>query len=243
MVRELRERRVSTVCRLLSVLAVCCVLLALGGCKAEMGKLGKFDLSALDFRKEKQVEEEKPAEPEVVPTITVAMLAPLPLPRAVSHEQKLHEKVLTSEFHSDANPVSYDTGYFIPREYLHIIQRNIDIAAEMRTLSVVHKETLGGIEPGDYDLIVMTAVTQARVDSAATIGLKAKIIDGKTFLPVRTIVVEEQMEERLDDPLQSPIHFVGSHMRDMQNQRTLFSQTAFECAKSLVDEIITGAAS
>lgn len=228
-------------CRWLAVLVVC-LFLPLGGCKAEMGKLGKLDLSALDFKK-KGKEEVAEEAPVVTPDIRVAMIAPLPLPRRVRNEKRPHEHVLTGEFHSHTDGVSYSQGYFIPHEYLHIIRKNIDIAANMRKLKLVNHENLGGIEPGEYDIIVFPAVTQARVDSAATIGIRAKLIDGGTFLPIRTVVVEERVEERLDDPLQTPVHFVGNHKRDMQNQRTLFSVTAFECAQSLVEQIIKGVAS
>lgn len=236
-----RNMRVSRNAYCLLAVLVLSLLLPLGGCKAELGKLGKLDLSALDFKTPKV--EDKQEEPVVIPEIRVAMIAPLPLPDSVTNELRKHDKVLTGEFHSNSEAISYSSGYFIPKEYLFIIRKNIDIAAEMRQLELVNHETLGGIESGEYDIIVIPAVTRAKVDSAAHIALEAKLIDGKTFLPIRTVVVDEQVEERFGDPLQAPIHFVGSHKKDMQNQRALFSLTAYECAQALIDQIVKGAAS
>lgn len=207
---------------------ICCAFIPLAGCKA---KNGKWDLSFT-----------KKTTQEVVraPDIKVAMISPLPLPDSVRTMAPPHEKALTGEFFSNEEELNYSDGYFIPNEYLFIIRKNIGIAAELRKLQMDTRDSLGGIEQGEYDVIVFPAIIQAKVDSDATVGLEAKLIDGNTFLPLRTVVIEKQEYKYLSDPLHEPVHFIGKHERDFQNQRTLFSYTAYLCAQDLIDEILKG---
>ena len=206
---------------------LCCLFLALAGCKATVGKW------TLDFGK-------KTPQEESVPAIRVAMLAPLPLPDSVRLAANPHGKVLTGEFYSDQEALDYSDGYFIPNEYLFIIRKNLGMAAELRRLEMDMHESLAGIERGEYDMIVFPAVVQARVDSDARVGLEVRLVDGSTFLPLRTVVVEKQEGKYLSDPLHEPVHFIGKHEKDFQNQRTLFSYTAYLCAQDVINEIIKG---
>ncbi len=207
---------------------LCCVFISLTGCKAKIGNWN------LDFA-------QKPTRENIqAPDIKVAMISPLPLPDSVRTLKDPHAKALTGEFYSNEDELDYSDGYFIPKEYLFIIQKNIGIAAELRKLQMDTLDSLGGIEPGEYDVIIFPAVTQAKVDSEATVGLEVKLVDGQTFLPLRTVVIEKQEYKYLSDPLHEPVHFIGKHERDFQNQRTLFSYTAYLCAQDLIDEIVKG---
>jgi len=206
-----------------------CLFLPLAGCKA---KLGKWNL---DLGKKSSKEEMMP-----VPDIKVAMISPLPLPDSKRLMAEPHDKVLTGEFYSSEEGLNYSDGYFIPKEYLFIIRKNIGIVAELRELEMDIHESLVGIEQGEYDMIVFPAVTQARVDSEASVSLEVKLVDGNTFLPLRTVIVEKQEHKYLSDPLHEPVHFIGKHERDFQNQRTLFSYTAYLCAQDLINEIVKG---
>lgn len=215
-----------------SVLFLLCIFLPLAGCKA---KLGKWDFN---LGKKPVQEEVQPA-----PGIKVAMIAPLPLPDSARREAVPHEKVLTGEFYSNEEKLNYSDGYFVPREYLFIIRKNLQVAAELRELNMDIHDSLVGIEQNEYDVIAFPAVTRARVDSEAQVGLEVRLVDGKTFLPLKTVVVEKQEHKFMDDPLHEPIHFIGKHEQDFQNQRTLFSHTAYLCAQEIIEEIIKGGSS
>ena len=217
---------------LLLVILMLNLALLLPGCKA---KLGKWNL---DLGKKSQQEGILPD-----PDFKVAMIAPLPLPDSVRLTAKAHEKVVTGEFYSNEAELEYSDGYFIPNEYLFVITKNLGIAAELRKLNMDIHDSLIGINEGEYDVIVFPAVTKARVDSEAAITLEAKLVDGKTFLPLRTVSIEKKEHKRLKDPVHEPVHFVGKHERDFQNQRTLFSYTAYLCAQDLIDQIVKGAQS
>ncbi|WP_462324896.1 hypothetical protein [Desulfoplanes sp.] len=210
-------------------LIVCCILIFISGCGVKLNDLNFDYFNSL-------------SEDKIVqnPCIKIAIVSPLPLPDAVRYSKKSHDKDLTGEFYSDETELDFASGYFIPNEYLFIIRQNINAAAKLRKIQLDIHKSLNDIEIDKYDLVVFVSILEAKVASKARLRLEAKIIDGKTFIPLRTILVEKYEYKRLKDPLHKPVHFIGEHKRDFQNRRTLFSHTAFLCSQELLDQIMNG---
>jgi len=213
--------------------AMLAMVISLPACKTLTGALD-FDLG---FGQKAETAPEPP------PDLEVAVVEFLPMPESVLNKTPVNEKVLTGEFHSDAEEVDFDKGYLVPHEYLSIIHENIRTAAALRDLNLVVLSSLGGIKPGAYDVIVLGMVTQAQVDDDASVSLNVRLLDGNSFVTLETITIANDEGKMLGNPLHEPVHFIGEHEQDCQNQRTLLSYAAFLCANDLVDAVLKRGAS
>ena len=182
---------------LLAVMLI--TLISLTACKTLTGALD-FDLG---------IGQKAEVIPDSPPDIEVAVIEFLPMPESVRSSAPVNDKVLTGEFHSDAEEVDFDKGYLVPHEYLAIIHENIRTAATLRNLNLVVLDSLGGIKPGAYDIIVLGMVTQAQVDDDASVSLNIRLLDGNSFVTWETITIAHDEDKMLGNPLHEPVHFIG----------------------------------
>ncbi|WP_432738052.1 hypothetical protein [Maridesulfovibrio sp. FT414] len=204
-----------------SAIILLVILLTLTGCQ-------KNSLPSLAFMLKKT----EPA-PKAYPDLKIALVDFLPLPDSAKFQLPINRKVMTSEFHSSEDEPDYGKGYFIPEEYQDIILNNIKSWAAVKKINLTSFEELKGIEPKEFDLVILGRTISAKVSDSAMIKVELLVLDGSDFRLLQRRIISHEESKRQSDPIHTPIHFIGEHNDNFCVQRTLLSVTAHHLSEKI----------
>ncbi len=191
----------------------------------------KKNISTLSFSTSKQ--EVPSAE---YPKIKVALIDFMPLPNVNRFKYPVNKKVMTREFYCAEKDPVYKKGYFIPKEYRRIIRENIQFSAQLQDIDLTVHNSLTGIVKGRYGLVITGRIINAKVSDLALIEIELLVLDGTTFQLLHRTKISHTESRRQSDPIHTPIHFIGEHEKDFNEQRTLLSYTAHMLAYKIFEK-------
>lgn len=165
--------------------------------------------------------------------IAVVQFLPLPYNMPISP----HERVFTGEFYSENPGDSGAAGWFIPENYLEMINTNLLAARDLYGLRLDIVKNIAEV-PADANLIVLGAVRSFRAGSDASVALTIRLLRGGTHKPIRSLTIENSVSGQ-DVPYRRnfPIHTVGDHAYDFHPQRVLLNSATHKCVLDLLNAL------
>lgn len=169
--------------------------------------------------------------------IAVVNFLPLPMSRLSNR----HDRVFTGEIYFDSYEKFPDKSncYFIPENYLNIIQSTFRSVAQMNSVELHLVSNIGESLEISPDFIIFGSVIEAKVaNDYGEIKLNINLLDGKTYRTLDKKLIHKIIEKK-ETPfsLESSIHTIGTHGNNFHPQRVLFNSTAYACAVDILQMI------
>jgi len=157
------------------------------------------------------------------------------LPANSPENSRPHERVFTGEFYSLRPADRKLFGWFVPKEALDLIERNLRVVAEMHGLKVDVVQNAADAADG-YDYVVLGALREFNYGKEASIKMTVRLLDGRTLEPLADHKIERVARDEKASPLyvNQPLHMVGAHLQDLRPQRMVLNYSAYECALELL---------
>ncbi|MBF0398654.1 MAG: hypothetical protein HQK78_17900 [Desulfobacterales bacterium] len=173
------------------------------------------------------------AQPLLISSTNIAIVQFGPLPSKAAWKYSANERVFTNELFSLEPKNLFSKGYFIPQEYINIINSAFQQKAQIEGLKLCIVPDIGNLESCTPEIVVFGIVERASSDKGAILVIKVSVLNTQSLKKVTSTLQTQFDKVEIPYIVESPIHTIGNHGGNFHPQRNMIFLAALDCASQL----------